>query len=117
MEIDQAIKILVNGQADSVATFKNTAISPNRFWKIENSLVVPYIEGANPFLPRQMQPVGYELSGQIYALTASILNSNPDSISILLGKIYPIITKTEVIDIDNEMDLFIAEKIFEYNKI
>ena len=117
VEIDQAIKILVNGQADSVATFKNTAISPNRFWKIENSLVVPYIEGANPFLPRQMQPVGYELSGQIFALTASILNSNPDSISILLGKIYPIITKTEAIDIDNEIDLFIAEKIFEHYNI
>ena len=116
-EIDQAINILINEQADSVATFKEAAISPNRFWKIENSLVVPFIEGAKPFLPRQMQPVGYELSGQIYALTASVLNLNPDSISILLGKIYPIITKTEVIDIDNEMDLLIAEKIFEYSNI
>jgi CMP-N,N'-diacetyllegionaminic acid synthase len=116
-EIDQAINILINEQADSVATFKETAISPNRFWKIENSLLAPFIEGTNPFLPRQMQPVGYELTGQVYALTASVLNLNPDSISILLGKIYPIITKTEVIDIDNEIDLLIAEKIFEYNKI
>ena len=116
-EIDQAIKILINEQADSVATFKETAISPNRFWKIKNSIVVPFIEGANPFLPRQMQPVGYELSGQIYALSASVLKLNPNSISILLGKIYPIITKTQVIDIDNETDLLIAEKIFEYNKI
>jgi hypothetical protein len=64
-----------------------------------------------------MQPVGYELSGQIYALTASILNLSPNSISILLGKVHPIITKTEVIDIDNEIDLLIAEKIFEYNKM
>jgi CMP-N-acetylneuraminic acid synthetase len=116
-EIDQAINILIDEKADSVATFKETAISPNRFWKIENDLVAPFINGANPFLPRQMQPVGYELSGQIYALTASILNLNPNSISILLGKVHPIITKTEVIDIDNEIDLLIAEKIFEYNKM
>jgi CMP-N-acetylneuraminic acid synthetase len=116
-EIDQAINILIDEKADSVATFKETAISPNRFWKIENDLVAPFINGANPFLPRQMQPVGYELSGQIYALTSSILNLNPNSISILLGKVHPIITKTEVIDIDNEIDLLIAEKIFEYNKM
>ena len=116
-EIDQAINILIDEKADSVATFKETAISPNRFWKIENDLVAPFINGANPFLPRQMQPVGYELSGQIYAFTASILNLNPNSISILLGKVHPIITKTEVIDIDNEIDLLIAEKIFEYNKM
>jgi CMP-N,N'-diacetyllegionaminic acid synthase len=116
-EIDQAIMILKDGMADSVATFKQTATSPNRLWKIENELVKPFIDGAKPFLPRQMQPVGYELSGQIYALTTSVLNLNPGSISILLGKIHPIITKTEVIDIDNEIDLLIAEKLFEYNKL
>ena len=116
-EIDQAINILINEQADSVATFKETSISPNRFWKIENSFVTPFIEGANPFLPRQMQPVGYELSGQVYALSTSVLKLNPDSNSILLGKICPIITRTEVIDIDNEIDLLIAEKLFEYYKM
>jgi CMP-N,N'-diacetyllegionaminic acid synthase len=116
-EIEQAINILIDEKADSVASFKETAISPNRFWKIENDLVVPFINGANPFLPRQMQPVGYELSGQVYALTARILNLSPNSISILLGKVHPIITKTVVIDIDNEIDLLIAEKIFEYNKM
>jgi CMP-N-acetylneuraminic acid synthetase len=113
-EINKAIEILTNGMADSVATFKETSISPNRLWKIEENSVFPFIKDANPFLPRQVQPKGYELTGQIYALTTQKLKEDILNVSLLLGKVYPLITTSEVIDIDNEMDLIIAEQVLKY---
>lgn len=113
-EINEAIEVLMDGRADSVATFKETAISPNRFWKIVENTVNPFIDNANPFLPRQSQPKGYQLTGQIYGITADILKKNPKVISLLIGKVFPIITKTEVVDIDCEKDLIIAEEVMKF---
>lgn len=113
-EIDEAIKKIVDGEADSAASFKETAVSPNRLWRIEEDEVSPFIENASPFLPRQAQPKGYELTGQFYVLTTDILKKNPGAISILLGKMYPVITKVRLIDIDEEIDFLIAEQIIKF---
>ncbi|MBK0401708.1 acylneuraminate cytidylyltransferase family protein [Adhaeribacter sp. BT258] len=113
-EIDLAIRKLINNEADSVATFKETAVSPNRLWRIEDGKVAPFIESASPFMPRQAQPKGYELTGQVYAFTTYILNQNPEAISILLGRVLPIISKSKAVDIDEELDLLIAEQVLKY---
>jgi CMP-N,N'-diacetyllegionaminic acid synthase len=113
-EIDLAIKKLLDGEADSAAAFKETAVSPNRLWKIKDDEVASFIENASPFLPRQAQPKGYELTGQFYAFTTDILRKNPEAISILLGKVFPVITKTKCVDIDEELDFLIAEQIITF---
>jgi len=112
-DIDKGIEEVMSGRADSSTSFKESSISPNRLWKITDAKVETYIEGADPFLPRQMQPVAYQLTGQFYVLTNEILKNNPDTISIMLGKIYPVIATTPYfVDIDEEVDLIIAEEFF-----
>lgn len=113
-EINKAIEILVKEDFDSVATFKETEISPNRIWRIQDELVTPFIKEAKPFLPRQSQPKAYKLTGQLYAVKVKKLKENLENPSLLVGKVYPLITITEVIDIDNEIDFLVAEEILKY---
>ena len=112
-ELDLCIKTLSKNNIDSVATFSNSCISPGRLWKIENEKLSNYIEGSNPWLPRQQQPIAYELNGLVYGFTRESLEKYKNSDSILVGEIGPIIVKNQVIDIDNEIDFIVAEKIME----
>ena len=114
-DLEKCIQILLEDKADSVATFTNSDVSPNRLWRVSDDVVEPYIEGAVPWLPRQKQPGAYELTGQIYAIGRNVLFENEDAISTLLGRIFPVITPRETaLDIDTELDFIMAEKIMEH---
>ena len=114
-DIEKCIQVLLEDKADSVATFTDSHVSPNRLWRVSDDVVEPYIEGAVPWLPRQQQPKAYELTGQIYALSKKVLYENEDSISQLMGRIFPVITPRETaLDIDTELDFMMAEKIMEH---
>jgi CMP-N,N'-diacetyllegionaminic acid synthase len=114
-DIEKCIQVLLENKADSAATYTNANISPNRLWRISDDVVEPYIEGAVPWLPRQKQPRAFELTGQVYALSKKILFEKEDSISTLLGRIFPVITPRETaLDIDTELDFIMAEKIMEH---
>ena len=114
-DLEKCIQILLENKADSVATFTDSHVSPNRLWRVSDDVVEPYIEGAVPWLPRQKQPKAYELTGQIYALSKKILYENEDSISQLMGRISAVITPRETaLDIDTELDFMIAEKVMEH---
>ena len=111
-DLESAISKVQNNEADSSTSFKVTDISPNRLWKIDNKEPKPYIENSNPFLSRQKQPQAYKLTGQFYVFSNSILKKNKTSISLMMGKVYPVISSTKFdIDIDYENDLILAEQI------
>lgn len=111
IDIDRGIDQVMNYGFDSATSLTETAISPNRMWIISDNTLSSFIKGAKPFLPRQEQPKAFQLTGQFYVLSKKILNDNPDSISLLLGKVYPLISTSKAFfDIDEEMDLFIAEQ-------
>jgi CMP-N-acetylneuraminic acid synthetase len=113
-DIKKSIDILIEKNADCVATFSEMDISPNRIWKIHDNKVEPYIEKANPWLPRQKQPKGYRLNGHIYTMKKELLFKNNVINWRLMGKLFPLITpKERTIDIDTNMDFLIAEKIME----
>ncbi len=114
-DLEKCIQVLLEDRADSVATFTHSDISPNRLWRVSGDVVEPYIEGAVPWLPRQKQPKAYELTGQIYGLSKRVLFEKEDSISLLLGRKFPVITPRETaLDIDTELDFMVAEKIMEH---
>lgn len=114
-DLDRCIEVLLQDRADSVATFTESHVSPNRLWRLSDDAVEPYIEGAVPWLPRQKQPVAYELTGQIYGVSRRVLFEDENSISLLLGRKSAVITPRETaIDIDTEFDFVIAEKIMEH---
>ena len=94
-DIEKCIQVLLENKADSAATFADSDISPNRLWRISDDAVEPFIEGAVPWLPRQKQPRAFEVTGQVYALSKKILFEQEDSISTLLGRIFPVITPRE----------------------
>jgi CMP-N,N'-diacetyllegionaminic acid synthase len=113
-DLDRAIAAVLTDGADTAATFHETEVSPNRLWKVDEAAGTagPYLEGAQPFLPRQQQPKAYQLNGQIYAFSTAILAANPTAISIIQGRVAPIVTpRAMAIDIDEEFDLLIAEQV------
>ncbi len=113
-DLDRAIEAVLMGRADTAASFHETEVSPNRLWKVDEAAGAagPYLDGAQPFLPRQQQPKAYQLNGQIYAFSPAILDANPTAISIIQGRVFPIVTpRAMAIDIDEEFDLLIAEQV------
>lgn len=114
-DLDECVRILLGEEVDSVATFTDAHISPNRLWRVSAESVEPFIEGAIPWLPRQKQPKAYELTGQIYGLSRQILFANPDAISLLLGRARAVLTPPETaLDIDTEFDFIKAEMIMRH---
>ena len=113
-DFNLAIEYLKNG-ADSVASFTTIDPPPSRIWKIKNEKVNPFLETANPFLPRQSHEEGYILTGQIYGFSRSLVMELQDN--VLGPKLKPIIVKDGLfIDIDNEIDFYVAESKFKFLK-
>lgn len=108
-DIDDTIKLVINRNADSGATFSETPTPPTRIWRIENSKPTPFIEGSNPFLPRQAHMTGYFLNGMVYVIKVSELMKTKGN-SILIGKqVASIVPAERVVDIDTLEDLHYAE--------
>lgn len=116
-DLEKCVQVLLDDKADSVATFTDAHVSPNRLWRVTEDVVEPYIEGAVPWLPRQKQPKAHELTGQIYGISRDVLFANEGSISLLLGRKSAVITPRETaLDIDTELDFMVAEKVVEHFK-
>ncbi len=97
---------------DSVATFTEAELSPHRYWDIDDGVPSPYHEDADPWLPRQQQPTGYELTGAVYAFEIDAL---PDEGTSLLfddpGAV--LMPRERAVDIDTELDFRFAELLLE----
>ena len=117
-DIDETIDLVVKNNSDSAATFSETETPPTRIWRIGRNHPEPYIEGADPFQPRQNHEKGYFLNGMVYVLKTSMLTKYPETNSFVIGKTSAyIVPRERVVDIDTEMDLFIAEQLLKSNKI
>lgn len=117
--IDQSIELLMHNKYDSVTTITPSGISPNRLWKVneKSGELAPYLEGADPFLPRQKQPRAFELTGQIYVFKPEFLKMERSNNSLLFGKVGSLIVdEATAIDIDTEVDFVVAEAILKYFK-
>ncbi len=108
--IEQAIDLIKTDKADSVTTFKESCVSPGRLWAVSEHSAKPFIQASEPFMPRQKQPKAYQLTGEVYAFRTDFLKKETDAISLLLGRVVPIISDTILdIDIDHEIDFELAE--------
>ncbi|HHN6246822.1 TPA: acylneuraminate cytidylyltransferase family protein [Acinetobacter baumannii] len=107
-DVDNVIEKLIEN--DSAATFMEAELNPHRAWKIEDSHVCPFIEGAIPWLPRQKLPKAYQLNGAVYGFNIDKL---PDTgISVLFGNIAAVkMPRERSIDIDFNIDFIIAEEL------
>lgn len=105
--VSRCIERLVSENLDSIATFREAAINPERTWKIIDGNPLPFIEGAIPWKPRQLLETAYQLDGGVYAFFPDRLPM--DTPSLLFGKAGAEVTLGDSVnDIDSPMDLEIA---------
>lgn len=114
-DIDNAIRIFLEGQCESVISVCNLNHSPLWSFKLENNYLKSFFN--QDFLEKRRQelPSLYTPNGAIYISTPNILNKY---LSFFGDKIIPYLMPFErSIDIDSEEDFNLAEIIFKYRLI
>lgn len=107
--VSACIQKLISQGFDSVATFQEAEVNPERTWRIEDGTPKPFIEGSIPWKPRQLLSKAYQLNGSVYAFFPDRLPH--DSPSLLFGNAGSVIMENKVIDIDTKLDLEIANAL------
>lgn len=108
--VGRCIDRMVAENLDSIATFNEASVNPERTWRLVDDMPVPFIEGAVPWKPRQLLTPAYQLNGAVYAFRPHLLPS--DSPSILFGRMgAEVIPADELVDIDHQKDFIIADAI------
>jgi len=98
---------------DSVATFTEAEINPHRTWRLgDGDRPEPFVDGADPWLPRQELPEAYQLNGAAYAFDVDALPET--GVSLLFGETGAVLMPPErSVDIDTEVDFAVAEAMLE----
>ncbi|WP_033068655.1 cytidylyltransferase domain-containing protein [Thalassospira australica] len=110
--ISKCLKRMFDEDLDSIATFNEASINPERCWKLDGRGVRPFIDGAIPWKPRQQLSPAYQLNGAVYAFRPNRLP--PEGPSILFGKMgAEVISADSVIDIDDRKDFVIADALLQ----
>lgn len=108
--VSRCVQRLVTDELDSIATFQEAAVNPERTWKISNGIPTTFIAGAVPWKPRQLLESAYQLDGRVYAFYPDKLPA--DSLSILFGIAgAEIDLDDKIVDIDSALDLEVANAI------
>jgi CMP-N,N'-diacetyllegionaminic acid synthase len=103
---------LVDEELDSIATFHDAEINPERAWRIAAGVPSPFIAGAVPRKSRQQLTPAYQLNGAVYAFFPD--RFPPAIPNILFGKMgAEIVPADSVIDIDTLKDFVIANAILQ----
>ena len=111
--LSKCLKRLVDEKLDSIATFHQADINPERVWRIKNGIPSPLIDGENLWKPRQQLTPAFQMNGAAYAYFAKELPENIPN--ILFGKMgSEVISSETVIDIDTKKDFKIANALLEY---
>jgi CMP-N,N'-diacetyllegionaminic acid synthase len=109
-DVERCLDRLASGEYDSVATFTEASVNPHRIWRVEAGDPEPFVEGADPFQPRQSLPEAYELSGAVYAFAIDALPESGSS--LLFGREGAVTMPPErSVDIDTELDFTVAEAL------
>ena len=110
--IERCLRRMVDERLDSIATFHEADINPERTWRIEAGAPEPFIRGAIPWKPRQLLTPAYQLNAAVYAFVPDALPA--DSPSILFGKMgAEILPADSVIDIDTLKDFAYANALLQ----
>lgn len=108
-QIDEAIELIVNSNADSLVSVCESEVSPYWMKKIENNVMKDFLDGIPVYVRRQDIPTVYRLNGAIYlARTESLLKNRSFNTENTLPFIMDRISS---IDIDDMIDLKFSEFI------
>ncbi len=114
--ITECLQEFIANDYTSLATFHELEVPAERIWSIKDNKPSPLLEGADPWQPRQKGTPVYILNGCVYVFYPARLPVNGSS--LLVGNWgAKIIDNTDIIDIDNEHDLRIANAILHARNI
>jgi CMP-N,N'-diacetyllegionaminic acid synthase len=109
-DVRDCLKLVAQGEYDSVATFKDAELNPHRAWRLVDGVPEVFIAGAIPWLPRQKLPKAYQLSGAVYVFRANLLAR--EARSLLVGKLGAVLMpRDRSQDIDDSVDFTIVEAL------
>ncbi len=112
--IDEAIKKILETNAETVLTLTESEIHPYWMRKLDGDKVYPFIDSGEKSLRRQDLPAIYRLNGAvIVSKTETILSGKPWQQQDIRGIIMETI---DSIDIDTPLDFYIAEKLMELKR-
>lgn len=111
--LNNCLKILIKNNIDSIATFSNALLNPNRSWKIKNNKPITYFKKTTPWKNKQSFSKAYQLNGSIYAFSTK--NFKLSTNDLLFGNSQAFICDENeiLIDIDNKKDYLIAKLLFQ----
>jgi CMP-N,N'-diacetyllegionaminic acid synthase len=114
-DISACLRLLVDQGFDSAATFREASLKPQKAWRVIDGVPSPFLPDVDPWLPRQLVPMAYELSGSVYAFNASKLPAGGSS--LLFGVAGAVVDTSENhVDINDPRDLAIAEAIYRWSQ-
>ena len=111
-DITNCLMPLLEQGYDSAATFMKAPKSPYHAWIEKSGTPSPFVEGFNPWQPRQALSPTYCLNGACYAVKTDVFLKD-DTHSFLPGKAKMVLMPDErSVDIDTKLDLDIAAAIY-----
>jgi CMP-N,N'-diacetyllegionaminic acid synthase len=115
-DVRACLKLISQGDYDSVATFKEAELNPHRAWRIIDGVPEVFIDGAIPWLPRQKQPKAYQLNGAVYVFRANLLEKEAQSLFVgRLGAV--LMPRDRSQDIDDSVDFAIVKALLEKSNL
>lgn len=110
-DIDACIELVHKKNLDSAASFMKSKTNPYRAFKIEDGKPDTFIDGVNPWQPRQDLPNSYELNGAVYVVNVKGFRAEKTA-SFLFGKTGATIMPEERShDIDTLLDFVTCEAL------
>lgn len=110
-DVEACVRAVRERGFDSAATFVRSPSSPFRAWLNEPEGPRPFIEGFDPWKPRQALPETFALNGAVYAARVDIFAATPGN-SFLPGRGCMVVMPPErSVDIDHAIDLLTAEAV------
>jgi CMP-N,N'-diacetyllegionaminic acid synthase len=109
-DVQNAVERLVRNELDSVASFAPAELNPHRAWQLDANNPEPFVDGTDPWQPRQQLPDAYQLNGGVYAFAVDAL---PDEgAGMLFGDQGAVQMPPErSVDIDTPLDLELARLV------
>ncbi len=101
-------QITSSSQYNSAASFSPAPVNPHRIWKIVGGEPKTFIDGVDPWLPRQKLPEAFFIDGGVYSVRTDVFRKTggdffaPPCSAVLSPP-------GEIVDIDHEIDFQIAE--------
>ena len=110
--LKSCLRLLISKKLDSIATFSDALLNPNRAWKIQKDKPQTYFKNIIPWKSKQSFERAYQLNGSVYAFSTK--KFKPSINHLLFGKSQAYIcNKNEIlIDIDNKKDYLISRLLF-----